>query len=346
MRSFLSKSGIRYHVLLFLFIVCREEAVGYALYPDFDQSMVRERISASNRIQQVYDSSNPLFRSLFKNIYIENIKHLEKNRFSSECRIPRIVHQIWLGGKVPEKFYNWMRSWMDLSGWEYKLWTEREVAGLKLHNQDLYDQAKCYAEKSDILRLEILYQYGGVYADIDYECLNVPLLENLHQTFDFYMGFEPLEHGFIKKFHMFKVCNALIGSIAFHPLLEDLLVNIKANYFAHRAHGGALQRTGPAYLTSVICQYEKSHAHTHRNIYLPSTFIYSHTRSELERFIADDERIELCPETLGIHYWSGSWHGVPPTYARYGRRIYDGEGLPYEHYPSEYEIYPYGSYYE
>lgn len=341
MQFFLSKSSIRYVALLFLFIGIKEKAIGYIFYPDFDQSMIR---GANNRMQRLYDSSNPILRSLFKNIYQENIKQLENRSFNADYRIPRIVHQIWLGGKVPEKFYNWMNSWTGRSGWEYKLWTDQDVTKLHLHNQDLYDQARCYAEKSDILRLEILYQYGGIYADIDYECLNFPLLENLHQSFDFYIGFEPLEHGFIKKFRMFKVCNALIGSIPFHPLVEDLLVNMKANYFAQRAHGGALQRTGPSYLTSIICQYEKSHAHTHRNIYLPCTFIYSHTRSELEHFIADNEMIELCPETLGIHYWSGSWHGVPPTYARYGRRLYEGENYygPYEAYP--YEFYPYESY--
>lgn len=37
--------------------------------------------------------------------------------------------------------------------------------------QKAFDAAKNYGEKSDILRYEILFVYGGVYADVDVECL-------------------------------------------------------------------------------------------------------------------------------------------------------------------------------
>ena len=43
----------------------------------------------------------------------------------------------------------------------------RDVAGESWSTQDLLDQATNFAMKSDVLRLEILYKYGGIYADID-----------------------------------------------------------------------------------------------------------------------------------------------------------------------------------
>ena len=43
----------------------------------------------------------------------------------------------------------------------------KDVAGESWSTQDLLDQATNFAMKSDVLRLEILYKYGGIYADID-----------------------------------------------------------------------------------------------------------------------------------------------------------------------------------
>ena len=41
------------------------------------------------------------------------------------------------------------------------------MAGEEWNCEDLMDQATNPAMRSDVLRLEILYKYGGIYADID-----------------------------------------------------------------------------------------------------------------------------------------------------------------------------------
>ena len=43
----------------------------------------------------------------------------------------------------------------------------RDVAGEEWRCGDLMDQATNPAMRSDVLRLEILHRYGGIYADID-----------------------------------------------------------------------------------------------------------------------------------------------------------------------------------
>ena len=43
----------------------------------------------------------------------------------------------------------------------------RDVAGEEWRCRDLLDQATNPAMRSDVLRLEILHRYGGIYADID-----------------------------------------------------------------------------------------------------------------------------------------------------------------------------------
>ena len=105
--------------------------------------------------------------------------------------IPKIIHQIWFGDQDlrPKKL---MKEWETLNpGWEYWLWTEKEVKDYfpELENQNHYDELpKLYetlkaqgnpnirphhylAGRSDVVRYEILYEYGGFFIDADAKCL-------------------------------------------------------------------------------------------------------------------------------------------------------------------------------
>ncbi len=284
------------------------------VYPEFEVGMCREvdcfnrSSKAIEKRQELYHLADPEYVDLFTEIYNTHVAAAKQDCHKGDYRIPRIVHQIWLGSPVPEKYFKWMESWVGYYGWEYKLWTEEDVKGMKLQNRVLYEASRNYGEKADILRLEILYQYGGVYADVDYECTNHEIIDELHQSFDFYIGFEPLEHGYVKRFNMFKLCNAIIGAKQYHPLIKDLIVNLRANYYAYRDRCGPVERTGPSYITRIICEYEKRHTHNLRNIYLPCTFFYPYSEADLNFFQENPQLgVPLFNETVGIHYWSGSW---------------------------------------
>ena len=305
-------SAIRFILSCILCILFAQQGWSKIEYPDFDQSMLRTGLSL-NRINPDFDieckanyaERNQDLITFFRELYNRNIQEVASEE--SKLRIPRIVHQIWLGSPVPERFYKWMDTWR-LEGWEYKLWTDAEVENLFLHNRSLYEESVNFGEKADILRLEILSQFGGVYADIDFECLKPEIFEELHHSFDFYIGFEPLEHGYTNKFNMFKVCNALIAAAPGHSLILDLILNLRANYFAYRDCCSAIQRTGPSYLTRIICEYEQSGAHNQRNMYLPCTFFYPMNEPEIQfLFQHPGTPAFILPETAGLHYWCGTW---------------------------------------
>jgi len=81
--------------------------------------------------------------------------------------IPKIIHQVWIGdqSKRPTKLLN---SIKDMNpGWEYKLWTEDNLPELEL--QPLMDAIpNSYAPAvCDLIRVELLYRYGGFYVDAD-----------------------------------------------------------------------------------------------------------------------------------------------------------------------------------
>ena len=77
---------------------------------------------------------------------------------------------------MPEAFAEFADGWKRLHpDWDYRLWGDGDLPPLR--NQDLYDRAHEIAPGfegqlcSDIVRYELLYQFGGVWIDTDFECL-------------------------------------------------------------------------------------------------------------------------------------------------------------------------------
>ena len=46
----------------------------------------------------------------------------------TKTRIPKIIHQIWLGGALPQKYYAMQKTWQEHHpDWEYRLWTDADL---------------------------------------------------------------------------------------------------------------------------------------------------------------------------------------------------------------------------
>jgi len=103
--------------------------------------------------------------------------------------IPKIIHYIWLGkGEKPKIFEKCFASWKKFCpDWDFMLWDESniDIDGC-LYVKQAYD-AKKYAFASDVIRFQKLYEYGGVYLDVDVELLKP--IDNLLDNKCF-MGFE------------------------------------------------------------------------------------------------------------------------------------------------------------
>ncbi len=199
-------------------------------------------------------------------------------------RIPKIIHQVWLGGEVPEKFLAMQQSWKDHHpDWEYRLWTDADIEGLKLHNQKLFEEAQDYAQQANIVRYEVLYRYGGVYVDMDFACF-APL-DHLHHCYDFYVG--------ISNESIILLNNAIIGCKPEHPIM-------KACVFERP--GFWTKRLGPKYLTHQF--YLTVNFFTKHVIALPCSYFYPLPFPVPEN--TDPETFQK-PESLAMHMWEGSW---------------------------------------
>lgn len=278
--------------------------------PKFNQSLMRHP-ERQNKYNELYlfpvSSSSALEyrnnKKKFEALYNKNISFLAQDK-DAPSRIPKIVHQIWLGGEVPEDYILWMSTWMNMEGWEYKLWRDRDVEKFSLHNRELYENAKDYGEKADILRYEILFREGGLYVDVDFENVNPELFNQLNKAFDFYAGLEPMEHR--QPVNSPIVGNAIIASIPGHPILERVILDMNSHYNQNETKW-AVVATGPVYFTKKINEYIRLPDETYINIILPPTFFFPLTHSEVRTNVRNNFLKFIKPETAAIHYWSGSW---------------------------------------
>ena len=88
--------------------------------------------------------------------------------------IPKIIHQLWIGPKTPPtKFMDTWKNKHEPEGFEYIRWTEQEMnkRGFVSQLQNKIDDMSEINGKADILRWELLYQYGGFFVDADAYCI-------------------------------------------------------------------------------------------------------------------------------------------------------------------------------
>ena len=232
---------------------------------------------------------------LFEKIY--NVNNYEKTTVTHEARIPKIIHQIWIGSKVPKKYHLLMETWKKKHpDWTFKLWTDEDINNFPFINKKAFDDAKNYGLKSDIWRIEILFYYGGLYVDTDFECIKP--FDILHHSHDFYVGL---------------ICdvipNGIIGSIPKHPILQKCIKTLKNAKINEKSN--PMEVSGPYFFTKIILNYLQTNSDNGLCIY-PNSFFFPFpatlrqnywkgkiSRKELESFFKK--------ESFAVHLWATSW---------------------------------------
>lgn len=173
--------------------------------------------------------------------------------------IPQVFHQVWIGpAPLPAEFDDYRDSWLRFHpGWEVRLWTEETLPG-GLRSAVVYDRARRPVERADVLRLEVLWRYGGVYVDIDMECLKP--IDRLVEGHDF-VGTE-IKPG--------RITNTVIGAAPGHPVLDRALSDLRPHDPGARFDKN---RSGPHFLDSVARQYPGLRTY-------PPRFFYPETPEE------------------------------------------------------------------
>lgn len=88
--------------------------------------------------------------------------------------IPKIIHQVWIGPRpAPVK---WLKTWPEKHpGWNYIFWDNKKVFRRKWINQEFvekFKKQKFWRGVADVVRVEILFEFGGFMPGADYFCVN------------------------------------------------------------------------------------------------------------------------------------------------------------------------------
>ncbi|PAA46608.1 hypothetical protein BOX15_Mlig011787g2 [Macrostomum lignano] len=90
---------------------------------------------------------------------------------------PSFVHQSWKSASLPNRFSVWSASWRRcFPDWQHRLWTDADNADfVRRKFPDFYPTWRSLPtkiERVDSVRYLYLYSMGGLYADLDSECLH------------------------------------------------------------------------------------------------------------------------------------------------------------------------------
>jgi mannosyltransferase OCH1-like enzyme len=271
---------------IFAIILCAAKP----LFVNFDKSMsMRPEYNKSKpRL-----SRDPIFM-LSKKLYQKYI--MSDLRLTPKPRIPKIIHQIWLGSPMPERFSQLAKTWKQHHPtWKYRLWTDEDVDKFGLKNRAMYDATSNYGEKADIVRYEILYRIGGLYVDTDFECIKP--FDTLHHCCDFYTGLWSAEY--------FLVPNGLIASAPGNIMLKETIHSMKRGAGEEDTFVAIHDRTGPQHFTKCI---KKIIPHFKgRAVFFPVSYFYSWPPSERLNNSPEQIKSWFKPESLAVHHWAVSW---------------------------------------
>jgi mannosyltransferase OCH1-like enzyme len=186
-----------------------------------------------NMVNAIKDSKEWKF---LEDLYYKNYVNVSDK---TEKRIPKIIHQIWLGSDFPERYKEFQNKLIKLHpDWEYKLWTDKDVDEFCLKNNELYYNIKNKGAKSDIFRYEILEKMGGVYLDIDFD--PVKPFDDLCYL-DFFAGCGHVPDA--------EVFNSIMASSPNHKYIKKLVIELqKMKTFSDHIEG-VMQNTGPYFIT-------------------------------------------------------------------------------------------------
>lgn len=163
--------------------------------------------------------------------------------------IPKIIHQ-FSNKELFKKYNNYHEKCKKINNnWLFKVWDDNEM--FKFINMSKNDNFKklfySYSfdqQRYDIFRYFLLYQFGGIYIDIDYECI---------EPFDNYINQLSNSVAFIKSNYWYSI--HMIISTNKNKLWTFILNNLdiyKRKYLNYGKYYKIIKSSGPDFITNIM----------------------------------------------------------------------------------------------
>lgn len=208
--------------------------------------------------------------------------------------IPKIIHQLWIGSLQPP--LKWMKTWQQQNpDWEYIYWDNENVYGRKWKNQHLIDHYTKIAKNTvtfnsargkvftgekaqlfawhviaDILRYEILEEYGGYMASADSVCVKplsefAPWLEydlytvntgRIHADKYYALTKDNPQYDFLRSRYHPDNCSPILASSKNNPFLQKVIEELGKT----KKLGEAVDTTGNVFMGKMLNKYKPENA--------------------------------------------------------------------------------------
>ena len=229
--------------------------------------------------------------------------------------IPKIIHQTWKTKEIPKELVFCVESWSRLNpGWEYKLWTDVEMDSfVKKEFPEIYSTYVEYPAgifRADLFRLLVVYKMGGVYVDLDMECIKS--LDYLIKTFikdkDLAFSFEPpAQSKIIFNINQLYAVNFLITK----PNNEIIYKMISCIAQNEIIKNDIIKTTGPVAITKCLNGLLLNEGVVVLDWKVVNPII-DITNKDMQPFYIR-QSLKMClekkyyPETCMVHYWDGTY---------------------------------------
>jgi hypothetical protein len=236
--------------------------------------------------------------------------------------IPKIIHQTWKTSQVPATFQRWSQTWKDcLPDWEFKLHTDEDNREIfAKYFPELLSTYDGYPEgimRADVSRLAYMATDGGLYVDLDIECLRSPF-DVVSQSDRFVLACEGGH----------QVSNAfMMGGESAKTLYRELLSKLPEE----SKQKSPLYATGPMFMSKHLGDFVFGNLMTangesqrltlqNGNVSAPGVVLADATvfgmpwnanESMKNLSLNRDWVTEHYPNSIAFSHWTGTWLGNP-----------------------------------
>lgn len=141
------------------------------------------------------------------------------------------IHQIWIGPyTIPKREKQFVEKVKQIhTDWNHLLWTDENLPDMPDNIREAYDYFGSrrgeYAFQADVLRLFLVYKFGGMYFDVDFEPMDKGILSGNFENYDLVLYHHDSTD--------YTIPNPFFGCAAGNPLFEYLVskVDVKTNHW-------------------------------------------------------------------------------------------------------------------
>jgi len=276
-------------------------------------------ISRTSILTQAYDGYINWEDAFRKPVTFGNTSYADMKRLYNRKIVPKIIHQIWIGGwPLPQKYVpkvSQCKELFETAGYKYMFWTEIELRAIShlipaMKTIDKLLSIGRVVESSDIIRISLLDEFGGCYIDTDTICLEP--IDTLIQKMDennkeFSVSYES------RRSRANTLANGVLISAPYSE--STYIINLYMAYILREYRNNlsnmphAWITTGPGFLTDL---YEQWKSWTEKWWILPSSISHPIHYDEMHNYHLNFSSIISYARQKGsfmIHLWS---NGIIP----------------------------------